>query len=65
MTFIRLSATGSRSARDTAGREKRWIVASLLLRLIVASATSCRAVRTSQTDQRYVQQLQPLLEQFV
>ena len=41
------------------------MVASLLLLLIVASATSCRAVRTSQTDQRYVQQLQPLLEQFV
>jgi CubicO group peptidase (beta-lactamase class C family) len=52
MTLVRLSAIASRPA-------------AFLVALMVASATSCRAVRTSQTDQRYVQQLQPLLEQFV
>ena len=51
MTFIR---------RSTASRVLAFLVA-----LMVVSATSCRAVQTPQTDQRYVQQLQPLLEQFV
>ncbi|PYQ82124.1 MAG: hypothetical protein DMF99_24700 [Acidobacteria bacterium] len=64
MTLVRLAAIASRAAREIACRRRKCIVAFLLL-LIVASATSCRAVRTPQTDQRYVQQLQPLLEQFV
>jgi CubicO group peptidase (beta-lactamase class C family) len=33
--------------------------------LMVASGASCRAAPTRQIDQRYVQQLQPLLERFV
>ena len=32
---------------------------------MVGSTASCRAVRTARADARYVQQLQPLLEQFV
>jgi CubicO group peptidase (beta-lactamase class C family) len=38
---------------------------AFLVALMAVSATSCRAPRTLQADQRYVQQLQPLLEQFV
>src|SRR5437867_1353742 len=64
MTSVRLSATASRPPRDMACREKKSIVA-FLVALMIASATSCRAARAPQTDQRYVQQLQPLLEQFV
>jgi CubicO group peptidase (beta-lactamase class C family) len=64
MTLIRLSAIARRRARELACREKTCIVA-FLVALMAASATSCRAVRTPQADQRYVQQLQPLLEQFV
>src|SRR5213593_927787 len=45
-------------------REKKCMVA-FLIALMIASATSCRAMRTPEADQRYVQQLQPLLEQFV
>jgi CubicO group peptidase (beta-lactamase class C family) len=62
MTLGRLFPA-SRS-REMACREKKCIVA-FLVALMAASATSCRAVRAPQTDQRYVQQLQPLLEQFV
>ena len=47
-----------------ARREKKCIVV-FLVALMVASGCSCRAARAPQTDQRYVQQLQPLLEQFV
>src|SRR4051812_16926822 len=32
---------------------------------LACSSVSCRTVQTPQADQRYVQQLQPLLEQFV
>jgi CubicO group peptidase (beta-lactamase class C family) len=38
---------------------------SFLVALVIAIAPSCRETRAPQTDQRYVQQLQPLLEQFV
>src|SRR5438477_833635 len=38
---------------------------AFVIALIVASATSCRSAPTPPADQRYVQQLQPLLEQFV
>src|SRR3984893_17849073 len=41
-----------------------WVVA-LVVGVAVASATGCRTARTPPADQRYVQQLQPLLEQFV
>src|SRR6195256_2783279 len=63
MAFVRLS-TASRTTRKMACRDKRCIVA-FIVALAVASSASCRAVRAPQTDQRYVQQLQPLLEQFV
>src|SRR5882672_1267063 len=63
MTEVHLSVTAGRPAREMVCRDK--CVAVFLVALMVAGATSCRAVRTSQTDQRYVQQLQPLLEQFV
>ena len=45
-------------------REKTCKVA-FLVALAVAGATSCRGMRTPQADRRYVEQLQPLLEQFV
>jgi len=64
MKFVRLSATTSRPARDSARRYGRWIAASLAA-LIIVSATSCRTTPAPHSDQRYVQQLQPLLEQFV
>src|SRR6266481_3762304 len=38
---------------------------AFLVAVAVASATGCRAARTPPADQRYVQQLQPLLERFV
>ena len=40
-------------------------ILAFLVALIVGVSSSCRTVRTPQANQRYVQQLQPLLEQFV
>jgi CubicO group peptidase (beta-lactamase class C family) len=61
MTLVRLSAPVSRMlAKWLAVKRHAFLVA-----LLVASGASCRAVRTPQADERYVQQLQPLLEQFV
>src|SRR5882762_3380413 len=64
MAFVRLSANASRTTREMACRDKACIVV-LIVAVAVASGASCRVVRTPQTDQRYVQQLQPLLERFV
>src|SRR5437660_5735136 len=64
MAFVRLSAAASRTTRKMACRDKRCIVA-FIVALAVASGASCRMARTPQTDQRYVRQLEPLLEQFV
>jgi CubicO group peptidase (beta-lactamase class C family) len=38
---------------------------TLLVALIVAGGAACRTAQAPQPDQRYVQQLQPLLERFV
>jgi len=64
MTLLRLSAIARCRVRELACREKACMVA-FPVALMIASATSCRAVPTPQADRRYVQQLQPLLEQFV
>jgi CubicO group peptidase (beta-lactamase class C family) len=63
MSFVPFSTRGSRTARDMACREATWLVAFLIA--LTAASASCRTLRTPQVDQRYVQQLQPLLEQFV
>src|SRR5882672_6076715 len=63
MTLVRFSMPAKFPAREMP-RPDRCVVA-FLVALMIAGTTSCRAVRTSQTDQRYVQQLQPILEQFV
>src|SRR5438067_11920012 len=64
MAFVRLYATASRTIRKMACRYIRQSVA-FVVALAVVSGASCRTARTPQTDQRYVQQLEPLLEQFV
>jgi CubicO group peptidase (beta-lactamase class C family) len=64
MTLVRLSAIARRTAHKIPSPEKKCIVA-FLVALMVSTGASCRAVQTPRTDQRYVQQLQPLLERFV
>jgi CubicO group peptidase (beta-lactamase class C family) len=59
-----LSARPNPVARKMAHAERKCVV-TLLVALMVVSGASCRAVRPIQADQRYVQQLEPLLEQFV
>ena len=63
MAFVRLSAAASQTTRKMACRNKTCIVA-FIIALAVASAP-CKTARIPQTDPRYVQQLEPLLEQFV
>jgi CubicO group peptidase (beta-lactamase class C family) len=62
--LVRLSAIARRTAHKIPSPQKKCIVA-FLVALMVSTGASCRAVQTPQTDQRYVQQLQPLLERFV
>src|SRR5207247_1246950 len=63
MTLARLSATASGAARKIACREKCAV--AVLAALTIASTISCQSAPTPQTDRRYVQQLEPLIERFV